>query len=280
MQNFLEQFQQFSNDDMNRHMVAAQGYDLCVAFGSVLELKALGVVPVFKQDLEASGVYDAALVGTIGGVNKGKSFIGDKIVNALERSDGAARRTLGVSFKAPRGKSKVALCDAQGTNAPVVQNPTVFQTNLQNAECTEQFLADLVVELCDIIVLVVDEYDRHDQRTLSVRILVHLRLSVAGVGESSAETHPTLPSAPLFQDLIARVKRSQKKADKKAHPNAAVKKEIIVVHNMKGVIDVRVMDKLWTERVKEVRTRSAKPTLVSCAPQHESGVLRSCDAAT
>eukprot|EP01103_Thecamoeba_quadrilineata_P005597 TRINITY_DN15371_c0_g1_i1.p1 TRINITY_DN15371_c0_g1~~TRINITY_DN15371_c0_g1_i1.p1 ORF type:complete len:511 (+),score=92.78 TRINITY_DN15371_c0_g1_i1:40-1533(+) len=152
--------------EINERMINAEPeefYDMVFYIGSPTSIVQGWPLKTNKESRfdEFSGSMNGVVVAIIGGFDKGKSMLFNKLVGTPLPS-GARVHTRGLSFRALEYKGKhLVLIDSAGLNSPIKINPST--NSVQEKEAEEMFMQDIIFEIADLFIYVVNEITWREQ---------------------------------------------------------------------------------------------------------------------
>ena len=167
-------------------------YDVIIDISSILKLKKGWPIEMSSEGEKKYNEFkeqNLLIIGTVGNMNKGKTFILSKLSKILLPS-GTSINTKGVSVKYPslEGESnrKFILLDSAGLETPILRNEEneeerekkgnlnqeiseqkLFREKARDILITESFLQSFIIINSDILLLIVDNLNYSEQKLIN-----------------------------------------------------------------------------------------------------------------
>ena len=171
----------------------ANFYDIVIDIDSILKLKKGWNIEIseegFRKYTEFKDI-DLIKIGTVGNMNKGKSFILSKL-SKIKLPAGTSISTKGISVKYPRLEEvksrKYILLDSAGFESPILRHDdddeiykiekearndyekqqNMFREKAKDILITESFLQNFIIVTSDILLLIIDNLSYSEQKLIN-----------------------------------------------------------------------------------------------------------------
>jgi hypothetical protein len=182
----LEKFEK--NDEWNfSKKKPTQFYDIIINVNSILKVKdgwEIEMTEEGEKKYEEFKDQELIVIGVVGNMNKGKTFILSKLSKIILLS-GTSINTKGISVKYPQLENnenrKYILLDSAGLETPILKNGDEAQPNNENLKenydrfvekardisITENFLQNFIISNSNILLLVIDILSYSEQKLIN-----------------------------------------------------------------------------------------------------------------
>ena len=176
------------NDEWNfSKKKATQFYDIIINVNSILKVKdgwEIEMTEEGEKKYEEFKDQELIVIGVVGNMNKGKTFILSKLSKIILLS-GTSINTKGISVKYPQLENnenrKYILLDSAGLETPILKNRDEAQPNNENLKenydrfvekardisITENFLQNFIISNSNILLLVIDILSYSEQKLIN-----------------------------------------------------------------------------------------------------------------
>ena len=164
-------------------------YDIIININSILKVKKGWEIEMTKEGekkYEEFKDQELIIIGVVGNMNKGKTFILSKL-SKIELPSGTCINTKGISVKYPKLEEnenrKYILLDSAGLETPILKSPEELEHNKRNKDIienynkfiekardiliTESFLQNFIISNSDILLLIVDILTYSEQKLIN-----------------------------------------------------------------------------------------------------------------
>lgn len=140
-------------------------YDICVAIDS-LETLATGdgwPIHFYNRAAQELPAWSGPAVAVVGNFNRGKTYLLGQLSGMRFNTEGFVTHTEGICVKrATIGEANaqrdVIFLDTAGLQSPISVVADHVETSFQSQKRTEKFIQDNVIQLCDYILIVINEF--------------------------------------------------------------------------------------------------------------------------